>query len=62
MAGRQQEALRMFVQGKKVDENTSQKDWKRRYLSDIYGMKFWNWNHSTFDSIKVFLRQLVESD
>ncbi|MEL6307404.1 MAG: DUF3226 domain-containing protein [Chloroflexota bacterium] len=62
MAGRQQEALRVYVQGKKVDENTNQKDWKRRYLSDIYGMTFWDWNHSAFDSIKVFLRQLVESD
>jgi hypothetical protein len=52
--------MRTFIEGKNVGTEATKKDRKRQYLSDIYGMSWWNWNHPAFDSIKSFLKQLTE--
>jgi hypothetical protein len=60
MAALYQAKVRTFIEGKNVDIETSGDDRNKSYLSDIYKMSWWNWNHPAFEPIKTFLRQLAE--
>lgn len=52
--------MRTFIEGKNVDVENVGNDREKSYLSDIYKMSWWDWNHPVFNDIKVFIRQLVE--
>lgn len=52
--------MRAYIEGKHVDVETIGSDKDKSYLSDIYKMTWWDWNHSAFDDIKAFIRELVK--
>ncbi|MGB7339390.1 MAG: DUF3226 domain-containing protein [Phototrophicaceae bacterium] len=52
--------MRAYIEGKNVDVETVGSDKDKSYLSDIYKMTWWDWNHPVFDEIKIFIKQLVE--
>lgn len=52
--------MRVFIEGKHLDSEVSTGDDRRRtYLSDIYGMSWWTWEHPAFDIVKAFIQQLA---
>ena len=55
----------VFISGKVVDpEEATPRDSRRKLLSDIYRLKWWNdnnlWNDDAFDEAKDFLQQLLD--
>lgn len=54
--------MRVFIEGKHLDKAMSTgNDRKRTYLSDIYRMSWWTWDHPAFDTAKQFIHQLVSA-
>ncbi len=61
MAAVLQKQIQAYIQGKHVDVETTGKDRNRSYLSDIYKMTWWSWEHPAFDGVKQFIQQLVNA-
>jgi hypothetical protein len=57
-----QAQMRAYIEARKVDESATNKDRKRGYLSDIYGMSWWSWDKDAFARIKDYLIQLTTTD
>ncbi|MCB9455925.1 MAG: hypothetical protein H6671_08065 [Anaerolineaceae bacterium] len=52
--------MRIFIEGKHLDKEISTgNDRRRTYLSDIYSMSWWTWDHPAFDSVKAFIQQIA---
>nr|WP_281721247.1 DUF3226 domain-containing protein [Nitrosomonas nitrosa] len=52
--------VRVFIEGKHLDKDISTgDDRKRKYLSDLYSMSWWTWDHPAFDIVKAFIQQLA---
>lgn len=52
--------MRVYIEGKKVDEKSTGKDRKRNFLSDLYDMSFWEWERDAFIRIREYLAQLAQ--
>ncbi|MDQ7026975.1 MAG: hypothetical protein Q9P01_06285 [Anaerolineae bacterium] len=61
MAALYQGRIRTFIEGKNIDFETPASDRNKSYLSDIYKMTWWTWNHAVFNDVKAFLLQLTDN-
>jgi hypothetical protein len=60
MAALYQGKIRSYIEGKNIDFEASTDDRNKSYLSDIYKMTWWTWEHEAFNPIKSFVLKLVE--
>jgi len=60
MAALYQGKIRTYIEGKNIDFESPADDRNKSYLSDIYKMSWWTWEHEAFSPIKVFVLKLVE--
>jgi hypothetical protein len=60
MAALYQGKIRSFIEGKNIDFESPADDRNKSYLSDIYKMTWWTWEHEAFNPIKSFVLKLVE--
>jgi hypothetical protein len=60
MAALYQGKIRTYIEAKNIDFESPADDRNKSYLSDIYKMSWWSWEHSAFNDVKAFVLKLVE--
>jgi hypothetical protein len=58
-SGLYQAKTHTLIQGNNVDQDTKAADRNRHYLTDLYAMSWWSWDHAAFADVKNFVRALV---